>query len=679
MVYLVILSLIASIIYFYIGFNVIRLNGKSEICRIFFILTLSLTIWSLAGSFVYLAQDTVEYSFWNKISAFGWCTFEAIGLYFAMYLTENKLIRHWYIKLLILLPAGISLFMVLFLFGPNIDTSPIIVNIFYKGNFLYNFIYPLLSILLILWWGMKANSKIQKKQAYIISISSAASFLLTLIFQNVLPAMGLLDVPYMGQIYSLVMIYGAFYSINRYQFMSIPTSLITNKLFQELTGLAFLLDSRGFIIKVNRQIEHLLNYSEAEVIGKHISWIIKHPDIDMLIEKSETIHTTVRFEEIYISSKNNRTIPFKVSVIPLQRKQNVQLGLLIIGEDISITKELFEEIEKRKLTNERLINSEKIFRTLLEINPIPIVLSSKRTSRMIYMNAQAQLLFEADKTELIGRQLTDYFKELDNQGEILHNLMNGYEIRNKEVVISKRDNSEILALLTMIPSIYQEEEVSLSCLIDITNQKKTEAMLKQNNEDIIKLNNELIEMNNILLQKSNRDSLTNLYNHQYINKVLENFLEQGAQENIDICVMMIDIDYFKLVNDNYGHRAGDKILVTVCNIIEKSIRETDYLGRYGGEEFLVVMPDIRLEAAVLIAEIIRKSIQAHDFGWKDLVVTISIGLAKYSGETANALINKADKLLYQAKSKGRNRYEIVPEDDSFSLNIGDNKNPHDSV
>ena len=542
MVYLMILSLIASVIYFFVGFNVIRSHRKSELCKIFFVLTLSLTIWSLAGSFVYLAQNTVEYAIWNKISAFGWCTFEAIGLYFVLVLTENKFIRHWYIKLLVFLPAGISLYMVLFLFGPGIDTPPIIEQIFYNGNFAYNTIYTLISILLILQWGIKSKSKIQKKQAYIISTSSITSFLLILMMQTVLPSMGFVKTPDMGQIYSLVMFYGVFYSIHRYQFMSIPTSLITNKLFQELTGLTFLLDTQGYIIKTNRQIYSLLNYSDEEVIGKHINAIIKHPDIGNIMEVSEALHTTVRFDEIYISSKSGETIPFQISVIPLQKASGILLGLLVIGEDISTMKELFDEINKHKSTNERL--------------------------------------------------------------------------------------------------------------------KKTEAMLKQNNEDISKLNNELIEINKVLLQKSNRDSLTNLHNHQYINKVLETLLEQRSVDHADICVMMLDIDYFKRVNDNYGHLAGDKILITISEIIKKSIREEDHLGRYGGEEFLVVMPGIGIETAAIIAEKIRSSIKSYDFGWKDLVVTISIGVAQYAGETANALINKADQLLYQAKSKGRNRYEV---------------------
>jgi diguanylate cyclase (GGDEF)-like protein/PAS domain S-box-containing protein len=522
------LSLTASLFYFLVGLNVIRLYRKSKVCKIFFILTLSLAIWSLPGAFVYLAENPQEYALWNKISALGWCTFEAIGLYFVMTLTENKLMRHWYVKLLILLPAVIFLYMVLFLFGPDITTSPIVESVFYKGNFLYNFIYPLMSILLILRWGMRSKSRLQKKQAYIISISSFISFLLILIIQTILPAMGLLEIPSLGQVYSLIMMYGVYYSIHRYQFMSIPTSLITNELFKELTGLAFLLDSQGFIIKTNRQLYHLLNYMEDEVLGKHITEIIKHSDIDKIMDNSETFHTTLRLEEIPIPSKTGMTIPFKISIIPLKIKSGFQLGLLILGEDIRV----------------------------------------------------------------------------------------------------------------------------------IMNQKQTEAILKQNNENINKLNDELLEMNQRLIQKSNRDSLTNLYNHQYINTILEDLLLLVRKEAADICVMMLDIDYFKQVNDGFGHLTGDRVLVTISDIIRKCIRANDYIGRYGGEEFLVVMPNIRLEAAALISEKIRRSIETHNFEIKGLTVTISIGLAQYAGETSKDLVNKADKLLYQAKTKGRNRYEL---------------------
>jgi diguanylate cyclase (GGDEF)-like protein/PAS domain S-box-containing protein len=497
---------------------------------------MSLAIWSFPGAFVYLAENTVEYSFWNKMSAFGWCTFEAIGLYFVLILTDNKLMRYWFIKLLVVLPAVFFLYMVLFLFGPNIHTSSIIEDVFYTGNFLYNFIYSLLSIILILRWGLKSKSEKKKKQAFVISVSSAISFLLILIVQTVLPAMGYSGIPSMGQLYLLVMMFGVYYSINRYQFMSIPTSLITNELFKELTGLTFLLNSEGFIIKTNRESYHLLNYYEDELVGRHISQILKNPEIDQIMDNSETIRAIVRLEETLISSKNGMLIPFRISIIPLHKKSGFQLGLLIIGEDISA----------------------------------------------------------------------------------------------------------------------------------IIHQRNTEVLLKQNNENINKLNNELLEMNQRLIQKSNRDSLTNLYNHQYINTILEEFLVQTQNKTTEICVMMLDIDYFKQVNDIFGHLTGDKVLITICDILKKCVRTNDYIGRYGGEEFLLVMPNINLEAASLIAEKIRSSIETYDFEIENLAVTISIGVAQYAGETANALINKADKLLYQAKSKGRNQFQTELDDDSLS-------------
>jgi diguanylate cyclase (GGDEF)-like protein/PAS domain S-box-containing protein len=656
MVYLTMLSLTAALIYFLVGFNVIRLNRQSEICRIFFVLTLSLVIWALPGAFIYLAENTVEYSFWNKISAFGWCTFEAIALYFVMTLTENRLMRHRYFRIFILLPAGIFLYMVLFLFGPNINTSPIIESVFYKGNFLYNLLYPLVSIILILRWGLKSKSRITKKQALIISVSSLISLLLTLILQTVLPAIGVLWIPSMGQVYSLVMMMGVYYAIYRYQFMSIPTALITTELFKELTGLAFLLDSQGFIIKANRQLQHLLGYKEVEVIGRHITEIVKHPDFDKVMSASETINTAVRYDELLLPARTGTMLPFKLSIRPICIRDGFQLGLLIIGEDIRLTKELFEEIEKRKLMNDRLVQSEGLFRTLLEITPIPIILTSKLTGRMIYVNAQAEELLEADKAELIDGHLTDSFKELKDKDDFYVSLITGKEIRDKELVLIKKDHSELLVLLSMISSIYQEEEVSLSCIIDITNQKKTEAMLKLNNENINKLNNELVEMNNKLFQKSSRDSLTNLYNHQYINKILEDMLLQ-EHNKVELCVMMLDIDFFKKVNDNYGHLTGDKVLVTVSDIIKKCIRKEDYIGRYGGEEFLVILPHTTMSEAVMIAERIRSSTEAYDYGVEGLSLTISIGVAQYAGETPNMLVNKADKLLYQAKSMGRNRFE----------------------
>jgi diguanylate cyclase (GGDEF)-like protein len=120
---------------------------------------------------------------------------------------------------------------------------------------------------------------------------------------------------------------------------------------------------------------------------------------------------------------------------------------------------------------------------------------------------------------------------------------------------------------------------------------------------------------------------------------------------------MLDIDHFKKVNDTYGHQAGDKILVKVCKITKFNLREVDILGRYGGEEFMVILPNNNIHNGYLVAERIRKSIEKQNH-IKDLKVTISGGIVELKEENGKELVEKADNLLYKAKRNGRNRIEM---------------------
>jgi diguanylate cyclase (GGDEF)-like protein len=260
--------------------------------------------------------------------------------------------------------------------------------------------------------------------------------------------------------------------------------------------------------------------------------------------------------------------------------------------------------------------------------------------------------------ELIGRDISEYILEpsaRDFYTECIKG--NGAEISETETLFKKKDNSQFIGLITMVSTIYNKEEVVFLCVIDMTEQKKTEEMLKQNNENIARLNNELVKMNNILENKSVKDSLTNLFNHQYMNEILEAKLQEITKTKENLCLMMLDIDHFKQVNDRFGHLFGDKVLVTVTELIRSNTRSYDYVGRYGGEEFIAVLPNTDLQEAFIIAENIRKSIQDFDYSIDSLKVTISIGVVQYSGEMPHVLINKADMLLYKAKNLGRNRVE----------------------
>lgn len=177
---------------------------------------------------------------------------------------------------------------------------------------------------------------------------------------------------------------------------------------------------------------------------------------------------------------------------------------------------------------------------------------------------------------------------------------------------------------------------------------------------IIKYSDEIIASqkikleNKIIYEKSIRDNLTNLYNRNYIEEILEDSMRRYTNEGEIFTVLMFDIDYFKSINDTYGHLQGDYVLSTVSDIIMGSVREADYVGRYGGEEFIVILINTKQNEATEVAERIRRNIS--DFPWEnDIKVTISGGLYENHTDVKRECIKNADDMLYKAKENGRNQ------------------------
>ncbi|MCC2607312.1 GGDEF domain-containing protein [Planctobacterium marinum] len=159
----------------------------------------------------------------------------------------------------------------------------------------------------------------------------------------------------------------------------------------------------------------------------------------------------------------------------------------------------------------------------------------------------------------------------------------------------------------------------------------------------------------ILIDASNTDPLTKLYNRRFLNnEFIQNML--GSQAQNPRTLLLLDLDRFKSVNDNYGHGTGDKLIVLIANVIKREIRQQDYAFRYGGEEFLVVL-NCHHEVAHKVAERIRAQFQEAEFDVADgtLHKTVSIGLYEIPQNSSfEAALDIADKALYQAKNRGRN-------------------------
>jgi len=154
------------------------------------------------------------------------------------------------------------------------------------------------------------------------------------------------------------------------------------------------------------------------------------------------------------------------------------------------------------------------------------------------------------------------------------------------------------------------------------------------------------------------DGLTGLYNHRFIFERLEEETAKVTRYERPLSIIMLDIDNFKAVNDTFGHRTGDNVLQSAAHAIMACIRKTDVAGRYGGEEFLVLLPETDLADAKVVAEKIRSTVAQLRFETKELSITISAGIAEaQQGESFEAFINRADTNLYRAKRSGKNRVE----------------------
>lgn len=168
---------------------------------------------------------------------------------------------------------------------------------------------------------------------------------------------------------------------------------------------------------------------------------------------------------------------------------------------------------------------------------------------------------------------------------------------------------------------------------------------------------ELEQKNSMLEKMVIIDGLTEIYNRKHILDRLEISIAESNRYDRPLSIMMFDIDHFKRINDRFGHQFGDKVLVRIAQEIKKSIRQTDLVGRYGGEEFLVIFSNTSFEGAKQATENIRIRIQSLSWNIDGLKVSISGGLCSLRGEKADELIRKADEFLYLAKWNGRNRIE----------------------
>ena len=174
---------------------------------------------------------------------------------------------------------------------------------------------------------------------------------------------------------------------------------------------------------------------------------------------------------------------------------------------------------------------------------------------------------------------------------------------------------------------------------------------------------ELEEVQQQLKEQSNRDFLTNLYNRRYFSEVSKNIINVSRREEKSSSIISIDIDYFKKINDTYGHSIGDEVLKELAKILQNSTRKSDIVARFGGEEFIILLPFTSIQGAKKIAEKLRRTVEKTPVQIDNIITvpfTISIGIAaiEENDTMIEEVLNRADRALYQAKKNGRNQIVI---------------------
>ncbi len=370
-----------------------------------------------------------------------------------------------------------------------------------------------------------------------------------------------------------------------------------------------------------------------------------HRELSVLYDVSNAMRTTLELHHImYIILTGvtahtglgfNRAILFLVN----RQERCLEAKMAIGPESGEHAEKIWTFIKESDQALEDLITTDRITQTR---NPSSLYESVKNLRIALDSNEQSLLATAVQNGVplLIGREELEKYSDDPLSKSFCTNEMIVVPLKGKEMVIG----------LIVADNIFTQKP--------ITPADVRIFVMLANQAGLAIENSQLYEM---IVHKSHTDSLTQVWNHGFFQHILSIEIEKAKSSRHDLTLLMIDIDNFKKLNDTYGHQNGDVVLQELAKVLKQSSRDTDYVCRYGGEEFSVILPQTNKQQGLYIAERIREEIAKFNFPkfhlTDDLNVTVSIGLAvsPENAETKEDLIAKADKAMYIAKFGGKNQ------------------------
>jgi diguanylate cyclase (GGDEF)-like protein/PAS domain S-box-containing protein len=301
----------------------------------------------------------------------------------------------------------------------------------------------------------------------------------------------------------------------------------------------------------------------------------------------------------------------------------------------AIAEEIGRVLTLSREQEQRLARSEENFRKLFDAAPVPMVLVDDEGA-VRNCNEQAAALLHVDRDSVIGASVAQFFAEEEEWNILFERLANDGQVDALAVRLRARNGQTPWSLLNARTLMIDDQRTGMLTLTDLTEQKRIEDRLRR---------------------LAARDALTDTLSRGRFFEVAREELARATRYGRPLALAMLDLDLFKPINDRYGHRAGDEVLRSIAGLMTRGLRGQDHIGRYGGEEFAVLLPETTLEAAREVLERIRQAVSGMRlaFEGKELTITVSAGVVSVqTGEPFEAALARADAALYRAKGRGRN-------------------------
>ena len=322
-------------------------------------------------------------------------------------------------------------------------------------------------------------------------------------------------------------------------------------------------------------------------------------------------------------------------------------------------------VSDRRKAQDALRANMKHFKDLVENIPVAYH-SLDENGCFIDVNLDWLILLGYSREQVIGKPFLDFLTESDRQrfpaqyAEFKHQ---GYT--NGDELSLYRYNGELLIVILtgrIQLNATGRFERTHNIMVDITARKRDEEAMHNVNEDLRLHVKEIEYLQTELREQALHDPLTGLFNRRYLGEVIEREISRAERSNIPLSLIITDIDHFKKINDTYGHQFGDKFLIEIAAMLKKHVRSSDVVCRYGGEEFVLVLPGTDPSTAARHAEDIRKQCLDLCIHHEGVLVNVSMsfGVASFPwhGSQAEEVLIKADKAMYCSKNDGRNRVTV---------------------